>query len=70
MIYMVAGTYETAVEGNNGPQNILEANRKMAEALELAGIDYRLDERPEGHSWGLWRGSFGQALSHLFKTRP
>ena len=66
-VYMVVGTYETAVEGNNGTHNILEANREMAEALELAGIDYRLAEWPEGHSWGLWRGSFGQALSHLFK---
>jgi enterochelin esterase family protein len=68
LIYMVVGAYETAVAGNDTPQNILEANRDLAETLDSAGIDYRLDERPEGHSWGLWRGSFGRALAHLFQT--
>jgi enterochelin esterase-like enzyme len=38
----------------------------MAAVIEQAGFDYRLDERPEGHSWGLWRGSLGRALSYLF----
>ncbi|UCG23305.1 MAG: hypothetical protein JSW55_14275 [Chloroflexota bacterium] len=65
-VYLVAGAYETAVEVGNGPENILEANRQLAAAIEQAGFDHRLDERPEGHSWGLWRGSLGRALSYLF----
>jgi enterochelin esterase family protein len=65
-VYLVAGAYETAVEAGNGPENVLEANRQMAAVIEQAGFDYRLDERPEGHSWGLWRGSLGRALSYLF----
>lgn len=65
-LYLVVGTYETAVEGQDGPEDILEANRKMADALDQAGFNYMLDERPEGHSWGLWRGSFGRALGYLF----
>lgn len=66
-VYLVAGAYETAVLAGNEPENIVEANREMAGAFEQAGFDYRLDERPEGHSWGLWRGSLGRALSYLFK---
>jgi len=63
-VYLVAGTYETEVEG----EDILSDNRLMAAALETGGYDYVLDERPEGHSWGLWRGTLGQALSTLFET--
>ena len=65
-VYLVAGAYETAVEAGTEPENILEANRQLATVIEQAGFDYRLDERPEGHSWGLWRGSLGRALSYLF----
>jgi enterochelin esterase-like enzyme len=61
-IYLVAGAYETAVQG----QDILQDNRQMAEALRQGGFDVLLDERPEGHSWGLWRGTLGPALSALF----
>lgn len=61
-IYLVVGTYETAIQG----ESILQSNRQMAEALRRGGFDVVLDERPEGHSWGLWRGTMGQALSTLF----
>jgi enterochelin esterase family protein len=63
-LYLVTGTYETDIEG----ENILASNRSLAEALEAGGFDYVLDERPEGHSWGLWRETLGQALSTLFQT--
>lgn len=65
-IYLVAGSYETAVAG----ENILESNREMARALEQRGLDIILDERPEGHSWGLWRGSLGHALGSLLSQEP
>jgi len=61
-IYLVVGSYETAIEG----ENILADNRQMAEALRQGGFNVVLDERPEGHSWGLWQGTLGQALSALF----
>jgi enterochelin esterase-like enzyme len=61
-VYLVAGTYETAISG----QNIVLNNRQMAGALRQCGFDVVLDERPEGHSWGLWRGTLGTALSALF----
>lgn len=65
-LYLVVGAYETAVEG----ENIVASNRRIAQALERGGFNYVLDERPEGHSWGLWRGTLGQALSTLFKPAP
>ncbi|MGD8857913.1 MAG: alpha/beta hydrolase-fold protein [Chloroflexota bacterium] len=61
-LYLVAGAYETAIQG----ENILQDNRQMVEALRQGGLDVVLDVRPEGHSWGLWRGTFGRALSALF----
>lgn len=61
--YLVVGSYETAIDG----ENVLESNRAMAEALRQGDFDVVLDERPEGHSWGLWRGSLGQALAALFE---
>ena len=64
--YLVAGTYEIAVDENGTEANILEANRRMVEALESAGYETRYDERPEGHSWGLWQGTLGQALAFLY----
>jgi enterochelin esterase family protein len=63
--YLIVGTYETSV-GNNGLQtNYLEANRHMAATLEEAGYEIILVEQPEGHSWGFWQGTLGQALGNL-----
>jgi enterochelin esterase-like enzyme len=42
----------------------------MADALTQGGYSVILDERPEGHSWGLWRGSLGTALAALFNPAP
>jgi enterochelin esterase-like enzyme len=63
--YLIVGTYETSVENNGLQANYLEANRQMAAALEEAGYEIMLVERPEGHSWGFWQGTLGQALSNL-----
>jgi enterochelin esterase-like enzyme len=64
--YLVVGTYESAVNGNAQIGNLLAANRRLVEALEAGDFEFRYEERPEGHSWGLWRGTLGRALAYLF----
>jgi len=65
-MYFVVGAYETAVSGNTTTRNLLMANRRLLHALESSEHTYSYDERPEGHSWGLWRGTLGEALSYLY----
>ncbi|MCI0398278.1 MAG: hypothetical protein L0332_28970 [Chloroflexi bacterium] len=63
--YLVVGTYETAVGGDGDTGNLLEANRRLVEALESLDYEYQYQERPEGHSWGLWQATLGDALAYL-----
>lgn len=65
-MYFVIGAYETAVSGNTTTGNLLMANRRLLHALESSEYAYSYNERPEGHSWGLWRGTLGKALSYLY----
>jgi enterochelin esterase-like enzyme len=65
-IYAVVGTYETAIMGDNRTGDNLAANRRLADVLESTRFEYLYEEKPEGHSWGLWQGTLGQALSYLF----
>lgn len=65
--YLVAGTYETA-GGDVGSGNILAANRRLAEVLDAFDQDFLYEERPEGHSLGLWEGTIGRALAFLYRT--
>lgn len=63
--YLVAGSYETAA-GDEESGNILAANRRLAEALDIADQDFLYEERPEGNSLGLWEGTIGRALDFLY----
>ncbi|MGB3716259.1 MAG: alpha/beta hydrolase-fold protein [Candidatus Promineifilaceae bacterium] len=65
-MYLVVGTYETAISGDSSTGDLLGANRRLADVLESTKYEFKYDERPEGHSWGLWKGTLGQALSFLF----
>ncbi len=65
-MYFVVGTYETAISGSTTGGNLLAVNRRLLDVLESTDYDYLYEERPEGHSWGLWEGTLGQALSYLF----
>lgn len=65
-MYFVVGTYETAVAGDSIDGSILGANRRLADVLETTKYDYLYEERPEGHSLGLWKGTFGTALRYLY----
>jgi enterochelin esterase family protein len=67
-IFLVVGLYETAVSGDHQNGNLLAANRRLVDALKDSEHEFVYEERPEGHSWGLWRGTFGQALGYLFTT--
>lgn len=70
-LYLAVGTYETAVDTGTNVEaeiktsNLLSANQELAELLADLGYDHQYEERPEGHSWGLWRGSVGRALIYL-----
>jgi enterochelin esterase-like enzyme len=63
-IALVVGSYETAVEGSG---DLLATNRRLQTNLEAQGYDYLYEERPEGHGWGLWRGSLGSLLKFLYQ---
>jgi enterochelin esterase family protein len=65
-IYLVVGAYETAVDIHGERQNLLADNRRLAEELAASGQEVQYEELPEGHSWGLWQGTFGRALSYLY----
>ena len=65
-LYLVVGTYETAISGDSSTGDLLAANRRLADVLKSTKYAFIYDERPEGHSWGLWKGTLGQALSYLF----
>lgn len=65
-IYLVVGTYETAVSGDSEAGDLLDANRRLAAALQSFRVEFAYEERPEGHSWGLWQGTLGRALGYLF----
>jgi enterochelin esterase-like enzyme/photosystem II stability/assembly factor-like uncharacterized protein len=41
-------------------------NRDFSQVMLGAGADLEWDERPEGHSWGLWAGTTDQMLIHFF----
>jgi len=69
-IYLVVGTYETAVNIQGEQQNLLEENRRLVNKLKASGQEIQYEEFPEGHSWGLWRGTFGRALNYLYNRGP
>lgn len=64
--YLVVGTYETSVGGNDQEGNLLAANQRLVATLESQGIVYRYTELPDGHSWGLWQRQLGAALHFLY----
>jgi enterochelin esterase family protein len=63
--YLVVGSYEMAVSGNSQEGDLLAANRRLVKVLEDKGYDYFYEELPQGHSWGLWQATIGQALGYL-----
>jgi enterochelin esterase-like enzyme len=65
-MYLVVGTYETGISGDSSTEDLLAANRRLADVLKSTKYSFMYDERPEGHSWGLWKGTLGQALRYLF----
>jgi enterochelin esterase family protein len=69
-IYLVVGTYETAVDIHGERQNLLADNRRLANELAASSQEVQYEEMPEGHSWGLWQGTFGRALSYLYNKEP
>lgn len=64
--YLVVGTYETAVSRNEQEGNLLAANQRFVQALEMRSYGYKYVETPQGHSWGLWRDYLGDGLRFLY----
>lgn len=63
-IALVVGSYETAIPGSG---DLLAVNRRLETNLEAQGFDFYYAERPEGHGWGLWRGTLGSLLRFLYQ---
>lgn len=64
--YLAVGSYETAVSGNPNEGNLLAANQRLAQLLADYRYNFAYVERPEGHSWGFWQATFGDALRLLY----
>lgn len=65
-LYLVVGTYELAVSGSSTEGNLLEAQRRLVAVLSEKGYTFTAEERPQGHSWGLWRDTLPTALRALW----
>lgn len=65
-LYLVVGSYETAIGGNDTDGNLLEANQRLVQVLQSRGYAFEYVEAHEGHSWGLWQGYFGAGLRWLY----
>lgn len=65
-LYLVVGTYETAVGGDALAGDLLGGNQRLVQVLESRGYDFRYTEAHEGHSWGLWQGYLGEGLRWLY----
>jgi enterochelin esterase family protein len=65
-VALVVGSYETAIAGSG---DLLAANRRLKANFEAQGYDIQYEERPEGHGWGLWRGSLGGLLRFLYQSQ-
>ena len=68
--YLVAGRYETAVSELGTAINVPQASQRLVQVLQPRATAVQYDERPQGHSWGLWRDSFGDALRFLYPVSP
>ncbi|MGE5681041.1 MAG: alpha/beta hydrolase-fold protein, partial [Bacillota bacterium] len=56
--YAVWGTYEM----------LYQPWRVYTDSLRANGYDYKWAEYPEGHSWGLWRGTLDDILKFIFPS--
>lgn len=65
--YLAVGSYETAVSGNSNEGNLLAANQRLVQVLTDHLYHFTYVERPEGHSWGFWQATFGDALRVLYR---
>lgn len=65
-LYLVVGTYELAVSGSSTEGNLLEAQRRLVSVLSDKRYAFEAEERPQGHSWGLWRDTLPTALRVLW----
>ncbi len=65
-LYLVVGSYESAVSVNGDVRNLTENNRLLANGLVAAGYQIKYEQVHEGHSWGSWQGTLDQALITLF----
>lgn len=60
--YLEVGTYETAL----GSVNMVTAQQRLATTLQQKGYDYQAIYVPDGHSWGNWQRTIGDALRWMW----
>lgn len=49
---------------------LIHDNRRMVEWFRSLAVDVGWDERPDGHTWGLWRDTAGVGLRHVLNMDP
>lgn len=73
-VHLVMGSYETcfdtkfAVKEKQGCRDLLTPVQEFHTLLERYGYQSRYVEEHQGHSWGLWRDTLGDALTYLFAS--
>ena len=62
--YLEVGTYETALGGGI---NMVTAQERLANVLEQKGYDFAEIYVPDGHSWGNWQRTIGDAIRWMWQ---
>jgi enterochelin esterase-like enzyme len=60
--YLTVGTYETDLGG----VNMVTAEERLATVLAQKGYDYQAIYVPDGHSWGNWQRTIGDAIRWMW----
>ena len=63
-VYLAVGTYELALGSSI---NIFAAQQRLADVLESKGYDSVALYVPDGHSWGNWQRTIGDAIRWMWQ---
>ncbi len=61
--YVEVGTYESAVGGG---VSLYAAQQRLVTTLQQKGYDYQAIYVPDGHSWGNWQRTIGDAIRWMW----
>ncbi len=66
--HVTIGSYETQVAGTGPEADFVSANQRFVDNLRPKGYDYFYEVSPQGHSWGFWQATLGDALIWMYNA--